>query len=118
MAQRTQQQVIDAITDSISRDMMPLSTLEGQHEELDMAEAAYDAEAEEELVGEAASSEHYSSMANRLFAEVYDDAQESKAPSTLAGYQGYLLVNPSYHRLLVLTSFLAKSRNLKLLSMA
>ena len=45
MAQRTQQQVIDAITDSISRDMMPLSTLEGQHEELDMAEAAYDAEA-------------------------------------------------------------------------
>ena len=116
MAQRTQQQVIDAITDSISRDMMPLSTLEGQHEELDMAEAAYDAEAY--IVGEAASSEHYSSMANRLFSEVYDDAQESKAPSTLAGYQGYLLVNPSYHRLLVLTSFLAKSRNLKLLSMA
>jgi hypothetical protein len=78
---------------------MPMSTHEEQREELDMAEAAYDAEAEEELVGKAASSEHYSALANRLFSEVHDVAQELKAPSTLVGYQGCLLVNPRYHRL-------------------
>jgi len=66
-----------------------MSTHEEQREELDMAEAAYDAEAEEELVGQAASSKHYSALANRLFTEVHD-AQESKAPSTLVGYQGQI----------------------------
>jgi hypothetical protein len=49
-----------------------MSTHEEQREELDMAEAAYDAEAEEELVGQAASSEHYFALANRLFSEVHD----------------------------------------------
>ncbi|OXV12221.1 hypothetical protein Egran_00018, partial [Elaphomyces granulatus] len=90
MAPKTQQEVMDAITTSISQDMTLVSTHEEQREELDMAEATYDTEAEEELVGQAAGSEHYSALANRLFSEVEDAAQESKAPSTLAGYKGQI----------------------------
>jgi hypothetical protein len=58
-------------------------------EELEALEGAYEAEAEEGLIGEAASSVHYSALADRLFSSVRDAAQESKPPSTLTSYRRY-----------------------------
>jgi hypothetical protein len=96
----TQRKLMDRLNASISQDLMPVSTYEEQQQdEQDTAEEAYDVEAEAESIGQATISEHYSTLTNRLFAEVNDAAQESKAPSTLSGYRGCLLVNPRYHRL-------------------
>ena len=97
MAPKSAQQVLATLTASFSQDQMPLSPLEEQLEELEAAEAPFEAQAEGELVEQAASSERYSSLANRLFSDVRAAAQGSKAPNTLSGYRGYLLVNPRYH---------------------